>query len=70
MLTIILCVYNEYGRLNIAYDELTQELKTFNEETEIIIIDNGSTDRTQEWIESLQDSNVTKIFNRFFDSSR
>ena len=63
MLTIILCVYNEYGRLNIAYDELTQELKTFKEDIEIIIIDNGSTDGTQEWIKSLPDANVTKIFN-------
>ena len=64
MKTIILCVYNEYGRLNIAYDELNQELKTFDEDIEIIIIDNGSTDGTREWIESLQDSNVIKIFNK------
>lgn len=63
MLTIILCVYNEYRRLDIAYEELNKELATINDETEIIIIDNGSTDGTQEWITSLQDSNVIKIFN-------
>tara|TARA_Y100001936_G_C16092927_1_gene688303 strand:+ start:3315 stop:4031 length:717 start_codon:yes stop_codon:yes gene_type:complete len=64
MLTIILCVYNEFGRLNIAYDDLYEEFKTFNEELEIIIIDNGSTDGTQEWIKSLQDPRVIKIFNK------
>ena len=64
MLTIILCVYNEFGRLNIAYDDLYEEFKTFNEDLEIIIIDNGSTDGTQEWIKSLQDPRVIKIFNK------
>ena len=66
MLTIILCVYNEFGRLNIAYDDLYEEFKTFNEDLEIIIIDNGSTDGTQEWIKSLQDPRVIKIFNKRF----
>ncbi len=63
MLTIILCVYNEFERLNLAYDDLKEVLKTFDETTEIIIIDNGSSDGTREWIESLKDHGVIKVFN-------
>ncbi len=52
-LTVILCVFNEKGRLEPAFEELTSALQGRKESVEILIFDNGSTDGTREWLKTL-----------------
>ncbi|MAX10183.1 MAG: hypothetical protein CMG13_04910 [Candidatus Marinimicrobia bacterium] len=63
LLSIILCAYNEQGRIDRAFLELQEVLSLSKIKYEVIIIDNNSTDGTKQWIQSLEAPNTIKIFN-------
>ena len=63
LLSIILCAYNEKGRIEYAFEELHKELNLAQVNYEVIIIDNCSTDGTREWIQSISQPNVITILN-------
>ncbi len=62
-LTFVMCSYNEIGRIEKAYEDLKESLKTRSESVEILFIDNGSTDGTREWLKNIKDPFVKVIFN-------
>ena len=64
LISIILCSYNETGRIQHAVHQLQRELASVKFQYELIFVDNASTDGTREWIESLPDINTIKILNR------
>jgi glycosyltransferase involved in cell wall biosynthesis len=49
-LTIIMCAYNEMGRIQPALEEVLLSLDGHSESVEIIVLDNCSTDGTREWL--------------------
>ena len=63
ILTIIMCAYNEMGRIQHAVDDALSLVKERSEEIEIIILDNCSTDGTREWLKSLDIPNIKIVFN-------
>lgn len=62
-LSIIICSYNEIGRIDQTYNDLLQTLQERQEKTEIFFIDNGSTDGTREWLTKVKHPDVQVIFN-------
>tara|TARA_B100000989_G_scaffold151108_1_gene112692 strand:- start:29675 stop:30373 length:699 start_codon:yes stop_codon:yes gene_type:complete len=62
-LSIILCVYNEIRFIDKSFKELYKNCEKKQLEYEILIIDNASSDGTKEWLESLCNEKVIKIFN-------
>ena len=62
-LSIILCVFNELERLPVAFNNLIESIGSKGIEAEVLIIDNCSTDGTREWIKTLENPLVNKIFN-------
>ena len=63
ILTVIMCAYNEMGRIQPALEDLLASVKRNPEKVEIIILDNCSTDGTREWLKSLSIPNVRVEFN-------
>jgi dolichol-phosphate mannosyltransferase len=63
LLTIILCVYNEKNRIERAYQQLQSQLTGSKHQSEVIIIDNGSSDGTRDWLKTVSEPNTTVIFN-------
>ena len=69
LLSIIVPCYNEEEALPIFYDEVTKVLKSLEEDYELILVNDGSKDRTLEIIESLskKDKHITYLsFSRNF----
>ena len=62
-LSIILCCLNEFERLPKAILDLENSLSEHNCSFEIIIIDNGSTDGTIDYISKLEQDYIKKIVN-------
>ena len=62
-LTVIVCAYNEMGRIQPAVDDLDAALEGRPEPTETIILDNASTDGTREWLKSLALPNTRIVLN-------
>ena len=63
-LSIIMCAYNEMGRIQLAIDDVITAASVGGHESfEIIILDNGSTDGTREWLATLHLDNVSVILN-------
>jgi dolichol-phosphate mannosyltransferase len=62
-LSIILCVYNEIRVIEKSFQELYRDCESKEMEYEIIIVDNNSSDGTKEWLDSLENPSVTKVFN-------
>ena len=62
-LTIIMCSYNEAGRIEAAVDDLYASAMERSETFEVIALDNGSTDGTKEWLKAAEYPNFKKIFN-------
>ena len=63
-LSIILCVYNEFERLPSALPELLEDISKKHISSEVIVIDNFSTDGTREWLKLYDEPSVKKIFNK------
>ncbi|MEN7982338.1 MAG: glycosyltransferase family 2 protein [Nanoarchaeota archaeon] len=59
-LSIIVPAYNEIDTIN----KILKKIKEINLSKEIIIIDDGSTDGTREYLEKLKDSEIKVIFHR------
>jgi len=59
-LSVIIPAYNEINTIN----NLIQEVKKINIQKEIIIIDDGSTDGTRDFIKKLNDSEIRVFFNK------
>lgn len=53
VLTIIMCAYNEMGRIQKGLDEVLASLDGRSNRVEILILDNCSTDGTREWLRTL-----------------
>jgi len=62
-LTIIICSYNEIGKIEKTYEDLLQTLEKRKENAEIIFIDNGSTDGTREFLSKICKPNIQVIYN-------
>ena len=62
-LTVIMCTYNEMGRIQRAVDELLVAIRNRTETVETIILDNGSTDGTREWLSTVELPGFKIIFN-------
>lgn len=62
-LSVILCVYNEMGRIQPAIEDLEAALDGREDETEILLIDNGSTDGTREWLRALDRPRYRFVYN-------
>lgn len=58
-----MCSYNEIGRIEKAYEDVLNSLKSRQEKVEILFIDNGSTDGTREWLRTISNPIVRIIFN-------
>lgn len=54
MITILIPVFNEENRIRKSLDEIFAFLKTFKEETELLIVDDGSIDSTPKILEEYQ----------------
>jgi glycosyltransferase involved in cell wall biosynthesis len=70
--SIVIPLYNEEENVDLLYTSLKEVVRTLNKETEIIFIDDGSTDRTFELLSKLKqfDSSVKVIrFTRNFGQS-
>lgn len=63
-LTIIMCAFNEIARLPKAWEDVLASLKGRPEMVEIIILDNGSTDGTRDWLRQLDHPLVRIEFNQ------
>ena len=61
MISIIIPAYNEEGNIKRIDSELTPVLKALKEEYEIIIVNDGSTDKTEEEARNLKDKNVRLV---------
>ena len=62
-LTIIMCAYNEIGRIQSALDEVLVSLDGCSEMVEIVFVDNCSTDGTREWLGALHHPGMTVVLN-------
>ena len=62
--SIILCTYNESSRIEKAIKDLKIEIKKWDIISEIIIIDNKSTDGTSEIIKKFTNGNCYMIQNK------
>ena len=62
-LSVVMCTYNEVERLPRALDEFIGTLKDHTEKVEILIIDNGSTDGTREFLTTIKHPCVRVILN-------
>ncbi len=63
LLSVIVCAYNEMGRIQPALDELLASMNGRSEDTEIIVLDNASTDGTGEWLQTFRHPSVTVALN-------
>ena len=61
--SIIICVYNEMGRIEAGLQDVLTSVGARSERVEILVIDNCSTDGTREWLETCAYPEITKIFN-------
>lgn len=52
MISIVIPVFNEENRLKKSLDEIFEFLKNFNEQTEVIMVDDGSWDSTAQILDS------------------
>lgn len=64
ILTIIMCAYNEMGRIQRAIGEVLASIEGRQEPVEVIVLDNCSTDGTREWLEGLDRPRVTVVLNK------
>jgi len=62
-LSIIICAYNERNSILTVLDQVLQVELAPNWEKEIIIVDNASTDGTQDLLRSVQAPNVKVVFH-------
>ena len=62
-LTVVMCTFNEVDRVGSALKEFLSSAADRTESVEIIIVDNGSTDGTREFLERLDEDNTRVIFN-------
>src|SRR4029077_1466856 len=68
-ISVVIPVFNEQENLTVLYQSLTQVLKNLGKSYEIILVDDGSADRSLEMLKGLQqeDPHLTVIeFNRNF----
>jgi len=65
-LSIVVPIYNEEDNIPILYKELNETLKTLKQDYEIILIDDGSKDRSREVLTTLakEDKRVKVVFFR------
>ncbi len=61
MISIVIPVFNEENRIKKSLDEIFAFLKTFKEETELIIVDDGSWDSTPKILEEYEKKYNLKI---------
>lgn len=54
VLTIIMCAYNEMGRIQQSLDELCKILDRRHELVEVLVLDNCSSDGTREWLRTVR----------------
>ena len=62
-LTVIMCAYNEMGRIQLALEDLAESRCGRDETVQIVILDNLSSDGTREWLGSVDNPDVQVVFN-------
>jgi dolichol-phosphate mannosyltransferase len=62
-LTVIMCAYNEIERIGPALEEFFTSAQERPEVVEVIVVDNGSTDGTREFLKGMDEANPRVIFN-------
>lgn len=61
--TIVVCAYNEIGRIEQGLGDLLKTIDGRAEAVEVLVIDNCSTDGTAEWLKGFSHPAVTTVFN-------
>ena len=63
ILTIIVCAFNEINLIERAINELEDFINSQKYDIEVIILDNGSTDGTREWLNQFKNSKFKIALN-------
>ncbi|MCK4389840.1 MAG: glycosyltransferase family 2 protein [Desulfobacterales bacterium] len=58
-LSVVIPVYNEAGTIK----EILKRVEAVPQDKEIIVVDDGSTDGTGEWLTQISDENITVLFH-------
>ena len=58
-LSVVIPVYNEAGTIK----EILKRVEAVPQDKEIIVVDDGSTDGTREWLTQIFDENITVLFH-------
>ncbi|MBI4305702.1 MAG: glycosyltransferase family 2 protein [Chloroflexi bacterium] len=62
-LTIVMCAFNEAARIPTAMEDVLESLRGRGETAEVIVLDNGSTDGTREWLANLRHPAIRVVLN-------
>ena len=63
VLTIIVCAFNEINYIEKSINDLQASISSQDNNVEVIVLDNGSTDGTREWLSQFKDPRFNVILN-------
>ena len=70
MISIVIPVFNEEKRIGKSLETISEFLKTFTEDTEVIIVDDGSFDTTQKIVDEYKNKMNLKVLTHKINSGK